>query len=118
MFIDYDTLSSIYLVSGYTDLRLGIDGLVQIIQHKFEKDIYKSVVFLFCGRRSDRFKALYWDINGFYLLYKRIETGKLQWPREEDQIISLTKQQSRWLFEGLNIHQKKALKPEKTGKIF
>ncbi|QGY97408.1 hypothetical protein E6A54_00140 [Lactobacillus johnsonii] len=28
-------------------------------------------MFLFCGSRNDRFKALYWDKQGFWLLYKR-----------------------------------------------
>ena len=29
-----------------------------------------------CGGRKDRFKALYWNGQGFWLLYKRFENGK------------------------------------------
>ncbi|MGT2829351.1 IS66 family insertion sequence element accessory protein TnpB [Streptococcus hillyeri] len=42
-----------------------------------------GLVFLFCGGRKDRFKALYWDGQGFWLLYKRFENGKLTWPNTE-----------------------------------
>ena len=40
------------------------------------KHSYRNVLhslFLFCGRRRDRIKALYWEGNGFILLYKRFE---------------------------------------------
>ncbi|HGJ0567218.1 IS66 family insertion sequence element accessory protein TnpB [Streptococcus pneumoniae] len=40
-------------------------------------DSFSGQVFLFCGERKDRFKALYWDGQGFWLLYKRFENGKL-----------------------------------------
>lgn len=36
-----------------------------------------GTLFLFCGRRRDRIKALYWEGNGFVLLYKRSENGEL-----------------------------------------
>ncbi|HHG7414177.1 TPA: IS66 family insertion sequence element accessory protein TnpB [Streptococcus pneumoniae] len=40
-------------------------------------DSFSGQVFLFCGGRKDRFKALYWDGQGFWLLYKRFENGRL-----------------------------------------
>ena len=49
----------IYLAVGYTDLRRGIEGLSSIIRFKFNLDPYdKDTIFLFCGKRCDRIKAL------------------------------------------------------------
>lgn len=62
----------IYLATGYTDLRKGIDGLAGIVQERLQLDAFDDALFLFCGRRTDRIKGLYWDSNGFLLLYKRL----------------------------------------------
>ena len=65
----------IYIACGYIDLRRGIDELAAIVQQQFELDLFTNPLFLFCGRRRDRIKALYWEGNGFVLLYKRLESG-------------------------------------------
>ena len=45
----------VYIAAGYTDLRRGIDGLASIVKFNFQLDPYeKDILFLFCGRRSDR----------------------------------------------------------------
>ena len=49
----------IYLATGFTDLRRGIEGLASRVKFQFNLDPYdKDTLFLFCGRRSDRIKAL------------------------------------------------------------
>jgi transposase len=97
MLNDFTGAEHIYIACGYTDLRRGIDGLVAIVQQRFRLDPFGSSLFMFCGRRSDRIKALYWEQDGFVLLYKRLERSKYQWPRSEDEVRLLTPQQFRWL---------------------
>ncbi len=63
----------VYIACGYTDLRKGIDGLAAMVQQEFELDPFTNTLFLFCGRRRDRIKGLYWEQDGFILLYKRLE---------------------------------------------
>lgn len=48
-------------------------------------------------------KCPYWDGNVFWLLYKRLEKGHFQFPMREDGMTTITKQQLRWLLEGLNV---------------
>ena len=91
-------------------IQKGIDGLATLVQQQFELDPFTNTLFLFCGRRRDRMKALYWEKDGFLLLYKRLEEGSFHWPRSGDEVRQLTQQQYRWLMEGLQIDQPKALK--------
>ncbi|WP_074963464.1 IS66 family insertion sequence element accessory protein TnpB [Ruminococcus albus] len=51
----------VYLVTGYTDLRRGIDGLATIVQAQLRLDPFSKALFLFCGRRCDRIKGLLWE---------------------------------------------------------
>jgi len=108
MLSDFNCHCPVFLACGRTDLRLGIDGLAQIVQQKFELNPFQSMMFLFCGRRKDRIKALYWEGDGFVLLYKRLEKGRFQWPLSGEEAGRLTPQQYRWLMEGLSIEQPKA----------
>ena len=61
----------VFIACGYTDMRKSIDGLSAIVIQQFRLDPFQPSLFLFCGRRRDRFKALLWQGDGFLLLYKR-----------------------------------------------
>lgn len=110
MLSDFTGADKVFVACGYTDLRRGIDGLASIVQQQFSLDPFTNTLFLFCGRRRDRLKALYWENDGFILLYKRLEQGKYQWSRSEQEAKLLTPQQYRWLMEGLQVEQPKAHK--------
>ena len=116
MLNDASGFQHVYLCTGYTDLRKGIDGLISIVTGTFGLDPTEAgSIFLFCGRRNDRMKVLLYEGDGWVLCYKRFTDGKLQWPRSEKEARDLTPQQYRWLMEGLSIEQKKVIhkvKPE------
>ena len=101
----------VYIVTGYTDLRFGLDSLAALIESKTgEKPCVPDTLYLFCGRKTDRIKGLVWEKDGFLLLYKRLEKGNFIWPRNESEVLELTTQQFRWLMEGLTISPKKAVR--------
>ena len=116
--IDLTKVRNFYIACGYTDLRLGIDSLAAVVKQQYGSHFDEESLFLFCGRRTDRIKALYWEGNGFVLLYKRLERGSFQWPRNESEARMLTPQQYRWLMEGLSVDQPKAHKPVSGLEIF
>jgi transposase len=110
MLNDFNGADHIYIACGYTDIRKGIDGLAAIVQQRFRMDPYSRNLYLFCGRRCDRVKGLYYEGDGFVMVYKRLDSGKYHWPRTPEEVKNLTAQQYRWLMEGLCIEQTKAIK--------
>ena len=91
-------------MTGYTDMRKSIDGLCAIVEDQLHMDPRRSALYLFCGKRCDRVKALLWENDGFVLLYKRMEVkGRFRWPRSSQEVRQLTWQQFDWLMSGLEI---------------
>ena len=84
--IDLSRVEKYYVACGYTDMRRGIDGLAAIVSQQFGAPLCEDSLFLFCGRRTDRIKALYFSGDGYVLLYKRLNNGAFQWPRSEQEL--------------------------------
>lgn len=109
--------NAVYIACGYTNLRYGIDGLAASIREKFDLDPFMvNTLFLFCGRRKDRIKGLVWEGDGFLLLYKRLEKGSFIWPRNEDEVRKMSKEQLKRLMDGFSIDSSisKIKAPEKA----
>ena len=102
MLINWHDPDHVYLVCGKTDLRKGIDGLAMVIAENYGLELYNNSLFLFCGTRNDRFKGLLWDGEGFILLYKCFENGRLSWPRDSSEAKELSTKQLDWLLAELN----------------
>ena len=107
---DISQAKKIFIACGYTDMRKSIDGLAAVVQQNFRLDPFSNSLFLFCGHKCNRIKALYWEGDGFVLLYKRLENGRFQWPRTKEEARLISEQEFRWLLEGLSIDQPKAVK--------
>ena len=89
---DLSRVQKIYLVTGRTDMRKSFDGLMAVIRDNFQMDPFSNAVFLFCGRKKNTMKALYFDRDGFVLLQKHLDNGKFQWPRNASEVRPLTRQ--------------------------
>ncbi len=104
---------NIYLVSGATDMRKSIDGLSMIVSEVLELDPMSQVWFIFCNRQHDNLKILFWDTNGFWLYYRRLEKGRFKWPAGQDETAAqcISQHQLNWLLSGLPLHAPQAHQP-------
>ena len=116
--IDLSRVQKYYVACGYTDLRRGIDGLAAIVTQQYGQELSEDSIFLFCGRRTDRIKALYYSGDGYVLLYKRLNNGAFQWPRTAQALRLLDPRSFRWLMEGLKIDQPKAIQKGKQKDLY
>ena len=95
----------IYLCVQPTDMRKSFDGLSAIVRSEFKADPTDGSLFLFCNRRRDRIKILYWDRDGLALWYKRLEQGTFEMLAAEDGTasIEISEAQLSMLLKGISI---------------
>ena len=102
MFLDISRVK-IYIKSGATDLRKQQAGLAVVVENLMGADPFCGSLFLFCNRRRNLLKLLYWETNGFCLWQKQLEQDRFPWPKSEAEGGEITERQLRLLLEGLDI---------------
>lgn len=94
---------TVYLHRDVIDFRKSINGLASLVEHGLGLNAFANSVFVFANRRRDRIKMLGWDVNGFWLLHKRLETERFVWPQDDQGVMVLSVQQLHWLLKGIDI---------------
>jgi transposase len=92
----------VYLAVGITDMRKQINGLSIMVEQSLSLDPFTGDLFVFCNRRRNMIKVLYWDKNGFCLWHKRLEEHRFQWPRTEEEVLPIGARELDWLLDGLD----------------
>ena len=92
----------IWLHPAPIDFRKQIDGLITLVADQLLLNPSSGQLFLFRDRSGRKIKILWWDRNGFWLFYKRMEKGKLVFPKSSEVVMALTRDQLSWLLSGLN----------------
>jgi transposase len=88
-------------------MRKQINGLAAIVEGSFKQDPFDGAMFVFCNRRRDRIKILEWDVDGFWLHFKRLEKGRFKWPTLEDEAtMTLTGEELTYLLSGTRVELK------------
>jgi transposase len=70
----------IWLATAATDLRKSFDTLAEVVRQHLLRDPLSGHVFVFRNKRCDRVKLLYWDEDGYVIVYKRLEQGAFHFP--------------------------------------
>lgn len=99
----------IWLYPMPIDFRKQIDGLVLLIADHMKLNPTSGQLFLFRNKTAKKIKLLFWDKNGFWLFYKRLEKGRFIFPEIEDHIIKLSSDQLSWLLSGLDFSSHESL---------
>jgi len=77
----------IFVCAEPVDLRRGFDGLALIARQTLEQDPRSGALFVFVNRRRNRLKALWWDRNGYCLLYKRLHDKRFELPVADGSVV-------------------------------
>lgn len=70
----------IFVCTEPVDMRSGFDRLALLAHDKLQHDPRSGALLIFAGRRRDRLKALWWDRNGYCILYKRFHQSVFELP--------------------------------------
>jgi len=92
----------IFIKPGVTDMRKSINTLSVVVKNSMQRDLYSSDLFLFCNRRRDIIKVLYWHRTGFSLWQKRLEKNRFPWPKGDASTIELDVNQLELLLKGVD----------------
>ena len=80
----------VWLASGVTDMRRGMNGLTLQVQQGLGRDPHAGDLFVFRGRRGDLIKVLWQDGLGLSLYAKRLEHGRFIWPSPADGAVAIS----------------------------
>lgn len=97
-------VEAVYLCREWVDFRKSISGLSVLVEQQFHLNPFSPALFVFCNRKRDKLKVLYWEKNGFCLWYKRLEQEKFKWPSHlTGATVTLTAQELNWLLDGFDL---------------
>ena len=92
----------VWLASGHTDMRRGMNGLAAQVQQSLGRDPHAGDLFVFRGRRGDLIKILWHDGLGMSLYAKRLERGRFVWPSVMAGSVSIMGSQLGYMLEGID----------------
>jgi transposase len=100
----------VFVATDAIDMRKSIDGLSTLVKDVLLKDPFSGYLFVFCNKRGDKIKILYWDRNGFCLWYKRLERGIFRLPKMQSKVFTIAPNELNLLLEGIDLTDRKRLR--------
>ena len=100
----------IWLATRATDLRKSFDTLAELVRQQLQGDPLSGHLFVFRNQRADRVKLLYWDEDGFVIIYKRLEVGTFRFPTAADERLEIRAADLQLLLDGVDLDSVKRQK--------
>jgi transposase len=92
----------IFVRPGATDMRKAAGSLTSLASESMGQDPLSGSLFVFCNRRRNILKIVYWDRNGFCLWLKKLEKGRFPWPDRADTVVTIAEEQLSWLLRQID----------------
>jgi transposase len=92
----------VWLATGQTDMRKGMNSLALQVQENLGRNPHAGDLFVFRGKRADKVKMIWHDGLGMSLYLKRLERGAFIWPSITDGALSITGAQLNYLLSGID----------------
>jgi len=93
------------------DMRLGFDGLYQLVRSRLDADPLSGHLFIFRNRNADRLKVLYWGGHGLCLWCQRLERGRYHFPDDAtDAGVEMTPGEFQAVLDGIDLSKAKRFK--------
>jgi transposase len=114
--IPVPTGGHVWIATGYTDMRNGMNGLALRVQQVLKRDPHAGDLFAFRGKRGNLLKVLWHDGYGMSLYAKRLEKGKFVWPTTMGEAVTITPAQLGYMLEGIEWrHPQRTYQPQLAG---
>jgi transposase len=92
----------VWIATGHTDTRRGMQGLAFRIQEQLKRNPHASDLYILRRRRGDLVKVLWHDGLGLSLYAKRLDRGKLIWPLATEGVVSILAAQMAYMLERID----------------
>ena len=114
--IPFPSGTRVWLATGHTDMRRGMNSLALQVQEVLKRDPYDGQVFVFRGKRGDLINIFWSDGQGVCLFAKRLERGRFIWPSPADGVVTISAGQLGYLLEGIDWRMpQRTWRPELAG---
>ena len=90
------------------DMRKSFDGLAEVVRSFLGRDPLAGSLFVFRNKGGHLVKVLWWDRDGLAIYYKRLERGEFRWPRSNQVVVEITRDQLLRLLSGLEVSRRTA----------
>jgi transposase len=92
----------VWLATGHTDMRRGMNSLALLVQETLKRDPHGGDLYVFRGKSGKLVKILWYDGLGMSLYAKRLERGRFIWPSVVDGVAVITSAQLGYMLEGID----------------
>ena len=103
MLLSLPTSVPIWLATQATDMRKSFDTLAEVVRQQLQGDPLSGQLFVFRNKRADRVKLLYWDEDGFVIVYKRLEVGTFRFPTTQGAGVEIRAADLQMLLDGVDL---------------